>query len=155
MFDCVADRLLLRYVVIHSFPNVLILFWADNPTAKFGEALRGQVEERLEFFEKGTPPSKNADAIRKVLDELAEEEVDVEMDGPALTTLELSPKKEKKKKRKSDAMDVDDDDEPSPKKKAKLSKEEKKALKKAEKEKAKKEGAEAVRLIFSYVCIVD
>ncbi len=107
MFDCVADRLLLRYVVIHSFPNVLILFWADNPTAKFGEALRGQVEERLEFFEKGTPPSKNADAIRKVLDELAEEEVDVEMDGPALTTLEPSPKKEKKKKRKSDAMDVD------------------------------------------------
>ncbi|KAK0187707.1 putative SIK1-involved in pre-rRNA processing [Armillaria mellea] len=100
----------------------------------------GQVEERLEFFEKGTPPSKNADAIRKVLDALAEEE-DVEMDGPALTTLEPSPKKEKKKKRKSDAMDVDDDEEASPKKKVKLSKEEKKALKKAEKEKAKKEGA--------------
>ncbi|KAK0221489.1 putative SIK1-involved in pre-rRNA processing [Armillaria fumosa] len=118
--------------------------YSDNPTAKFGEALRGQVEERLEFFENGTPPSKNADAIRKVLDELAEEEEgDVEMDEPALTTLEPSPKKEKKKKRKSDAMDVDDDDEPSPKKKVKLSKEEKKALKKAEKEKAKKEGAEA------------
>ncbi|KAJ7582914.1 hypothetical protein C8J56DRAFT_236083 [Mycena floridula] len=48
--------------------------YSDAPTAKFGEALRAQVEERLNFFETGAPPSKNADAIRKVLDELALEE---------------------------------------------------------------------------------
>ncbi|KAF7338561.1 hypothetical protein MVEN_02082300 [Mycena venus] len=117
--------------------------YSDNPTPKFGEALRAQVEERLNFFETGAPPSKNADTIRKVLQDLALEDDDddgddVDVDMP-LTTLEASPKKEKKKKRKSDAMDVDedeDDEEPSAKK-VKLSKEEKKALKKAKKEAAK------------------
>jgi len=117
--------------------------YSDNPTSKFGEALRSQVEERLNFFETGAPPSKNADAMRKVLDALHDEDEDVDMDAePALTTLEPSPKKEKKKKRKSDAMDVDGDDsaeEPSPKK-VKLSKEEKKALKKAKKEAKKAKG---------------
>ncbi|KAJ7070351.1 hypothetical protein B0H15DRAFT_870697 [Mycena belliarum] len=115
--------------------------YSDNPTPKFGEALRAQVEERLNFFETGAPPSKNADAIRKVLQDLALDEDDDEADvDMPLTTLEPSPqKKEKKKKRKSDAMDVDedeDDDEPSTKK-VKLSKEEKKALKKAAKMEAK------------------
>ncbi|KAJ7929368.1 hypothetical protein B0H13DRAFT_2652509 [Mycena leptocephala] len=117
--------------------------YSDNPTPKFGEALRAQVEERLAFFETGAPPSKNADAIRKVLQDLAledDDQDDADVDMP-LTTLEPSPQKtkEKKKKRKSDAMDVDDkdeDEEPSPKK-AKLSKEEKKALKKAAKKEAK------------------
>ena len=44
----------------------------------FGEALRQQVEERLNFFETGAPPSKNADAIRKVLDQLALDDDDDE-----------------------------------------------------------------------------
>jgi len=131
--------------------------YSENPTKKFGEALRAQVEERLNFFETGAPPSKNADAMRKVLEDLSLEDADsdVEMDGagPALTTLEPSPKKkskkdkESKKKRKSDAMDVDGDededaeDEP-PVKKVKLSKEEKKALKKEKKAKAKAEAVD-------------
>jgi nucleolar protein 56 len=113
----------------------------DVPTSKFGDALRAQVEERLNFFETGAPPSKNADAIRRVLDDLAmendDEDVDEEMAEPILTTLEPTPKKEKKKKRKSEAMEVDgdEDDEAHPVKKVKLSKEDKKALKRAKKEK--------------------
>ncbi|KAK7023820.1 hypothetical protein R3P38DRAFT_2954382 [Favolaschia claudopus] len=116
--------------------------YSDNPTPKFGEALRAQVEERLNFFETGAPPSKNADAIRKVLQDLALDEEDGDEDADVdmpLTTLEASPKKkDKKKKRKSEAMDVDeeeDEEEPAVKK-VKLSKEEKKALKKAKKEAA-------------------
>jgi len=120
--------------------------YSDVPTPKFGEALRTQVEERLNFFETGAAPSKNADAIRKVLDQLALDDDDEEdEDGmavdsagaPALPLIEPSPPpvKEKKKKRKADAMDVDEADEPS-EKKVKLSKEEKKALKKAKKEQA-------------------
>jgi nucleolar protein 56 len=120
--------------------------YSENPTPKFGEALRVQVEERLNFFETGAPPSKNADAIRKVLDALAlEEEDDDEMhvDAPAFTTLEAEPKKEKKKKRKIESMDVDEDEEDShSSKRVKLSKEEKKALKKAKKEQAKAEAAD-------------
>ncbi|KAF5390429.1 hypothetical protein D9757_005218 [Collybiopsis confluens] len=126
--------------------------YSENPSKKFGEALRAQVEERLNFFETGAPPSKNADAMRKVMEDLAldddDEDVDMDAAEPALTTLEPSPtkkskkdKESKKKKRKSDAMDVDgedeeDEDEPATKK-VKLSKEEKKALKKEKKAKAK------------------
>lgn len=114
----------------------------EKPSAKFGEALRDQVEERLKFFETGDPPTKNAEAIRKVLDALAlevDEDDDVEAEDnqgePALPLLETTPKK----KRKS-TEDVDVDEKPS--KKRKLSKEEKKALKKEKKEKKEEEAAE-------------
>lgn len=122
--------------------------FSDNPTPKFGEALRAQVEERLAFFDSGAPPSRNADALRRVVEELEmendeeEEEEEItgmEVDEPVLTTLEAEPRKEKKRKRKNDDdMDVDEDDDHSLKK-VKLSKEEKKLLKKAKKEKAKAE----------------
>ena len=77
----------------------------------FGEALRQQVEERLNFFETGAPPSKNADAIRKVLDQLAlEDDEDEEMDEePALPLIEPSPKKDKKKEKKRKSRDDDED----------------------------------------------
>ncbi|KAI0290919.1 hypothetical protein BC826DRAFT_912781 [Russula brevipes] len=128
--------------------------FSDVPTPKFGEALRQQVEERLTFFETGAPPGKNADAIRKVLDQLdleKEEDEDEEMADaePALPLIEAEPpkKKEKKKKRKLDEMDVEEDEEDEdgePVKKVKLSKEEKKALKKEKKRRERMEtGAEA------------
>ena len=117
------------------------------PTSKFGDALRAQVEERLNFFETGAPPSKNADAIRRVLDDLAmeedDEDADEEMAEPILTTLEPTPKKEKKKKRKSESMEIDNDEDDHPAKKVKLSKEEKKALKRAKKEKKEAKKAAA------------
>jgi len=156
----------------------------DHPTSKFGEALRSQVEERLTFFDSGQPPSKNADAMHRVIAELALDNdnsddegdaMDVDGQGPLLTTLAVEPpskkekahKKEKKskkdknkeemeetdkkgkketdkkdkkdkdkkdKKRKSGDMDTDEDGRTAVKK-VKLSKEEKKALKKAKKEK--------------------
>jgi nucleolar protein 56 len=137
--DCYSGRPLRAPLPFLIDPS----FFVDSPTAKFGEALRAQVEERLNFFETGAPPSKNADAIRKVLESLAldEDDEDDEMaeTDPILPLIEPTPKKEKKKKRKSDAMDIDgeedgeEDDHSS--KKVKLSKEEKKALKKARKEK--------------------
>ena len=111
---------------------------ADKPTPAFGEALRQQVEERLNFFATGEPPAKNADAIRKVLDALALDDDDDEDDEetPALPLLEASPTKDKKQKRKAD--DSEDEEEEAPRKKVKLSKEEKKALKKEEKKKKRK-----------------
>jgi nucleolar protein 56 len=126
--------------------------YSDTPTPKFGEALRAQVEERLNFFETGQPPTKNAETIRKVIDELALEkreedghDVDMDAEEPVLTTLEpssSSKKDKKRKKRRSEDMEVDDeeeDDEEPKAKKPKLTKEEKKALKKAKKEKVKAE----------------
>jgi nucleolar protein 56 len=152
---------------------MVLILQADHPTPKFGEALRNQVEERLNFFDSGVPPSKGADGLRKVLEELSLDEegsgdegnMDVD-GGPALTTLEAEPskkdkkdkkkdKKEKKdkknKKRKSEDMDVDEDeeDEEPSVKKVKLSKEEKKALKKAKKEKEKEK--ETAEVCFSFL----
>jgi nucleolar protein 56 len=72
----------------------------------------------------------------------------MDVDGPALTTLEATQAKPKKNKRKSEEMDVDEDEEAPSSKKVKLTKDEKKALKKAMKEKAKKEAA-LVRFCFS------
>ena len=142
-------------------------FVIEKPSAKFGEALRDQVEERLKFFETGEPPSKNAEAIRKVLvaialedgDEGSDEEEEEEermkiddsprKDAAGFSILPLiensppveSPKKKKSKKRKGDDMDVDREEEveEAPRKKAKLSKEEKKALRKELKQKRKEE----------------
>jgi nucleolar protein 56 len=132
---------------------IIDFLWLDNPTPKFGDALRQQVEERLAFFETGAPPAKNADAIRAVLDQLALEEGSddeaMDEDEPHLPLLENTPPpvKEKKKKRKANAMDVDEDEEPS-EKKVKLSKEEKKALKKAKKAEHKAAAGDEVSSLF-------
>ena len=74
----------------------------------------------------------------------------MDVDGPALTTFEATPAKPKKsKKRKSEDMDVDEEEEEAPSsKKVKSTKEEKKALKKAMKAKAKNETAAVVSCLF-------
>lgn len=142
--DCYAGASFYSDPVIPN-PHVLL----DKPTPAFGEALRQQVEERLKFFETGEPPAKNADAIRKVLDQLAldddesdDEDAPTTAVDPALPAAEPSSKKDKKKKRKAEENedeDVEMEDE-APRKKVKLSKEEKKALKKEEKKRKEAEG---------------
>ena len=90
--------------------------FSDFPTAKIGESLRDQVEERLKFVASGAKPRKNKDAMAAVLSELKEEGL---FYG------------DNKKARAADAeMETDEDDAP---KKSKKDKKEKKA-KKAEKE---------------------
>ena len=148
------------------------LFVADKPSVKFGEALRDQVEERLRFFETGEPPSRNAEAIRKVLEAIALEDKDEEGsdeeeeeggmkvdDSPRkdaagysiLPLIENSPPpsspKKKSKKRKGRDMDMDMDQEEEkeevPRKKVKLSSEEEEAPRK--KVKLSKEEKKALR----------
>ena len=103
------------------------------------------------FFAEGVAPGKNADAIRKVLDQLSlenEDEEDQEMADaaePVLPLIDAEPtkKKDKKKKRKLEEVEMDGDDgsEGEPVKKVKLSKEEKKALKKEKKRERKEQEA--------------
>ncbi|KAG8995407.1 snoRNP complex protein nop56 [Tulasnella sp. JGI-2019a] len=97
------------------------------PTNAFGEALKKQVEERLTFFETGAPPTKNSDAMRKVMESLS-------IDDAEMTIEETpAPPKDKKKKRKADAMEIDDPemDEKAAKKAAKEEKRRKKEEKRA------------------------
>ncbi|MCO5565920.1 hypothetical protein L7F22_019595 [Adiantum nelumboides] len=51
--------------------------FSDAPTTKFGEVMANQVEERLQFYESGKPPGKNADAMSKALRAIEEEAGDL------------------------------------------------------------------------------
>ncbi|TGJ83814.1 hypothetical protein E0Z10_g4961 [Xylaria hypoxylon] len=86
--------------------------FSEHPSKKFGEALRNQVEDRLEFYATGKKPIKNADAMDKaVADLLAEGEsmaIDTDMiDAPLPSNAEKS-KKEKKSKDKKDKEEKKD-----------------------------------------------
>jgi nucleolar protein 56 len=41
--------------------------FSEEPTTKFGESLKEQVEERLQFYETGKAPRKNLDVMRAVI----------------------------------------------------------------------------------------
>lgn len=98
--------------------------FSDTPTSKFGEALKRQVDERIEFYASGAPPAKNSAvmqaAMNSVLADIGVEDPtatateDVEMaDGVTAAATEQAVRKEKKvKKDKKDkkSKHAEDDD---------------------------------------------
>ncbi|KAI5793224.1 hypothetical protein EDC01DRAFT_655606 [Geopyxis carbonaria] len=94
--------------------------FSDVPTTKFGDALKKQVEERLDFYANGTAPTKNQDAMKSAMDsvlaDIQVETADADDDDEDVAMAE--PKKEKKDKKK---------DKKKEKKKEKKSKSEKKS----------------------------
>lgn len=120
--------------------------FSEHPSARFGEVLRQQLEDRLEFYATGKKPIKNeeamANAMKAILgdggDDLA---IDTEMIDSHKPAAEESSKKDKKsskkdKKRKSDVMDVDEPEvDKSEKKKKKHKSDEDKKEKKKKKDK--------------------
>ncbi|XP_037483734.1 nucleolar protein 56-like [Triticum dicoccoides] len=80
--------------------------YSDMSSSIFGEKLREQVEERLDFYDKGVAPRKNLDVMKAAIDGLTNTEDD---DGKE--NGDASVKKSKKKKSKAeangDAMDVE------------------------------------------------
>ncbi|KAK8547882.1 hypothetical protein V6N13_123307 [Hibiscus sabdariffa] len=65
--------------------------FAERGSTVFGEKLREQVEERLEFYDKGVAPRKNIDVMKSAIE-------NVKMDEA--TPVDASAKKSKKKKSK-------------------------------------------------------
>ncbi|CAE6412373.1 unnamed protein product [Rhizoctonia solani] len=131
--------------------------FSDTPTAKFGDALRAQVEERLKFFETGEAPTKNSEAMRKVLESIGMDEDDEEEDedeemspvegASAVPDVMVSPpKKEKKKRKAEEVIELDESEEPPAKvKKSKEEKKKDKEEKKKDKDERKKEKKEKKR----------
>lgn len=80
----------------------------ENNTNTFGEKLREQVEERLDFYDKGVAPRKNIDVMKSAIENIDTKEMDVDKDKD-----EPSLKKSKKKKSKAiengEPMAEDDD----------------------------------------------
>lgn len=123
--------------------------FSEHPSSRFGEVLRQQLEDRLEFYATGKKPIKNeeamANAMKMILGDGADDlAVDMEMLDVRKTTAVASEEGEKKKskkdkkdkKRKSDAMDIDEPEvEKSEKKKKKHKSDEDKKEKKKKKDK--------------------
>ncbi len=89
-------------------------FSEGTQTNLFGEKLRQQMEERLQFLATGAKPKKNTDAMKEVLDELKSEGLYYEAsNGKA---------KKSKDSKKKKAADSDDESEVETKKKQKKDK---------------------------------
>lgn len=109
--------------------------FSEHPTAKFGEVLKDQMEERLNFLSKGTKPRKNKDVMNEVIAELKTEGLfygdkvnaakgegaDSDADEPV-----KEKKRDKKEKSKKKAESSDDESVVVEKKKSKKDKKEKK-----------------------------
>lgn len=69
----------------------------EEPTTKYGESLRDQVEERLAFYDSGKAPKKNIDVMAAVAKVLAAEAV--------ARSDDIDKKKKKEKKRKDEGTE--------------------------------------------------
>jgi nucleolar protein 56 len=90
--------------------------FSETPSTVYGQALKKQVEERLEFYASGAQPTKNETAMKNAMDKVLEQmdidepsKADEEMFDAEPTTVGKQEKKEKdksekkeKSKRKSD-----------------------------------------------------
>lgn len=96
--------------------------FSETPTSKFGEALKRQVEERIEFYSSGATPAKNSAVMKAAMDSvLADIQVedptahgaeDVEMaDGTTGKATELAVRKKEKKKEKKEKKAKQAEDE--------------------------------------------
>ncbi|CAN1127282.1 Nucleolar protein 56 [Linum perenne] len=88
--------------------------FADKGTNVFGEKLREQVEERLDFYDKGVAPRKNIDVMKAAAMETdGDDDGDIKMEDKP-TTVDANvdaseePKSEKKKKKKEKRKLEDD-----------------------------------------------
>ncbi|KAL0260680.1 Nucleolar protein 56 [Diplodia seriata] len=117
--------------------------FSENPTTKFGEALRAQVEERLEFYRTGVAPTKNEVAMKNAMDKVLG---DIEVDAGEASEDEKPAKKEKKEKKSKKSKDVDgdvsmvDNEEKEDKKEKKKKRKSEGAIDESDKKKRKAEG---------------
>ena len=87
-----------RYVANKCAIASRIDSFADEPTHKYGEKMRDQVEERLRFYDTGEQPRKNLDVMTEVANELRAAAAADGADGA-----EPAKKKAKKGKKAKDA----------------------------------------------------
>ncbi|KAF2827501.1 Nop-domain-containing protein [Ophiobolus disseminans] len=59
--------------------------FSDTPTSKFGEALKRQVDERIEFYASGAPPAKNSAVMQAAMNSVL---ADIGVEDPTATATE-------------------------------------------------------------------
>ena len=102
--------------------------FSETPTSKFGEALKRQVEERIEFYASGAPPAKNAAVMQAAMNAVmtdigipdptatATEDVEMAYGVTAGATEQARREKKEKKEKKKDKKSKSVDEEVSEKK---------------------------------------
>jgi nucleolar protein 56 len=110
----------------------------DEPTTKYGDKMREQVEERLAFYESGAAPRKNADVMHEVSEELKVESSKTEKKSK-------KDKKSKKRPAEDEDAEMEEVEEEAPAKKSKKDKKHKKhhKVKEEVKEEVKAPAADA------------
>jgi len=90
--------------------------FSETPSTVFGQALKKQVEERLEFYSSGAQPTKNEVAMKDAMDKvLADmdidepENADAEMFDAEPQSVQKQEKKKKDKKEKKEKSSKSDD----------------------------------------------
>ncbi|KAI7748832.1 hypothetical protein M8C21_024919 [Ambrosia artemisiifolia] len=81
--------------------------FSENSGTCFGDKLREQVEERLDFYDKGVAPRKNIDVMKAAMENAASQGGEMDVDKAS----EPSSKKSKKKKSKDKDDEKADDKE--------------------------------------------
>lgn len=94
-------------------------FSEKSQTTAFGEKLKEQMEERLNFLATGAKPKKNKDAMKEVLDELKAEGLYYDGNGSNAIAAKKSDKKKDKKRKREESSDEEEEDIKPKKKKAK------------------------------------
>ncbi|RDX64739.1 Nucleolar protein 56, partial [Mucuna pruriens] len=77
--------------------------FSESGTTVFGDKLREQVEERLDFYDKGVAPRKNIDVMQSAIEIAENKDTEMETEEP----VEVLDKKAKKKKQKAAAAEGD------------------------------------------------
>ncbi|XP_042062713.1 nucleolar protein 56-like [Salvia splendens] len=77
----------------------------DASTNAFGEKLREQVEERLDFYDKGVAPRKNIDVMKSVIDTVESKEDEPMAENGDSKEESKSEKKKKEKRKKQEDED--------------------------------------------------
>ncbi|EAW09530.1 snoRNP complex protein NOP56 [Aspergillus clavatus NRRL 1] len=98
--------------------------FSEEPSTKFGEVLKQQVEERLEFYASGAAPTKNEVAMKSAMDAvLADMDIDADQSDKEMEDADKkAEKKEKKdKKEKKEKKEKKDKGEKEEKKKKRKS----------------------------------
>ncbi|KAI7752500.1 hypothetical protein M8C21_015851 [Ambrosia artemisiifolia] len=85
---------------------------AQKSTTSFGDKLREQVEERLDFYDKGVAPRKNIDVMKSAMEDVAAQDTEMDVDKSSEPESKKSKKKKSKSKSAEDEVTVADGDTP-------------------------------------------
>jgi nucleolar protein 56 len=86
--------------------------FSETPTSRFGEAMRDQIEQRLQFYATGAKPEKNIEVMDKALKALLADGGSMDIDEDEIehhgAVDEAKEEKKEKKKEKKDKKDKKD-----------------------------------------------